>query len=250
MNLNVRVVDDLSAGSMVNVPVHTTCLIHDIANGLPPDYPGVDVVFHLAAVSRIGTCRRDPFRAYQTNVSGTARMLDYARRCGARFVFASSCTAAEPALSDYGGTKASGEEMVSHRGGVSARLFNVYGPGEPAIGPTSTITARALHAARTGRTLEVNGDGAQTRDFVHVDDVVSALIVLARDPDPDDEPYDVGTGETTSILDLVQQVGCRYTLVPAAQGEMSDARADPRRMGALGWSPKRRLSEYIQSVRG
>ncbi len=125
-------------------------------------------------------------------------------------------------------------------------MFNVYGPGEPDTGPSSTVVARFLKAKRDGQPLVVHGNGSQRRDFVHVEDVVSALILLADKGEAGD-PYDVGTGYNHSIKEVAGMVGGEITHASLPPGQMEETKADVGRMAGLGWRAKWRLPEYVRS---
>ena len=249
----VTILDDLSTGSMANVPPNVSVHVHDVYEPWP-ELPPFDVCFHLAAVSRIGLAAKNPDRTTKVNVGGTLKALLRSSRCGAKLVLASSCTAAEPEKNDYARSKHGAEQLCEvHRrtfgdGSVAvARLFNVYGPGEPAEGPTATLVAKARKAARTGEIPEVWGCGLQQRDYIHVDDVVSALRLLAS-ADADGRPYDVGTGFGTTVQAVYHAAGVRrFTNPPLPHPEMDRAVADPARLMALGWRPRHSLAEWLAS---
>lgn len=246
--------DDLSTGNRRNAPPNVSVYAADVAGPWPAVGDGFDAVFHLAALSRIGLCRDRPERARDVNVRGTLRAVAKAALWGAKLVFASSCTAAAPHLNDYARTKALAEDFVllnaEHLGlnAAVARLFNVYGPGEPAEGPTATLVAKCLRAAETGKPVPVYGGGARRRDYVHVDDAVAALILLAGRK-TDCLPYEVGSGATHSVADVLEMTRAAGEFAPDPYPEMSLAAADPARLTALGWAPEHNLCDYVREER-
>lgn len=251
--MRVTVLDDLSTGSGVELDSTVEVVKHDIVYPIP-ELPRFDTCFHLAAVSRIGLCAADPERAWHVNFDGTLNVLRRCVQCDARMVFASTCAAGGPwGLSVYGDTKRSAEQALACYGDrvVTARLFNVYGPGEPDCGPTSTLVARLARCHREGTLPTVYGDGEQRRDFVHVDDVVDALVLLANaDVSESTEPYDVGAGVNYSVNELMEWFGLTCVQDVYRAGEMRHTLAEPYRMKALGWEPKHDLSTYVKGVTG
>lgn len=244
----VTVFDDLSTGAERNVPKVVSLYVNDISQPLP-ELPAFDTCFHLAAVSRIGASFADRDRCHEVNVIGTGRVLELCRRNGARCVFAStSCCTDSPRLSPYAWSKLHGEEMCRNYAQVVARLFNVYGPLEPEVGPTSTVVARFARARRDDRPLVVHGDGQQRRDFVHVGDVVSALLVLAEKGTGGDAPYDVGTGVNYSVNEVAEMFSVNTVYEPLPPGQLRETRADPRRLVNLGWEWRHSLPEYVRSL--
>lgn len=248
--VEVVVMDDLSSGSMGNVPAGVTVYVHDVSEPWPA-LPPFSVCFHLAAVSRIGWGEEAPARTERVNVGGTLKALLRSQSGGAKLVLASSCAAAEPKLNAYARSKFQAERTcVVHESGFGkntvavARLFNVFGPGEPAEGKTATLVARARRAARAGEPLPLYGGGGQKRDFVHVADAVAALRLLAE-RETDARPYDVGLGMGWTPADVAALLRCRTTAPPAPHPEMARAVADPRRLAALGWVPQHNLGAYL-----
>ena len=136
-----------------------------------------------------------------------------------------------------------------------ARVTNPYGPGQPAGRTAYGIINRFIHLALAGGTLSLYGDGRQLRDYIHVDDVVSALLALAASPAADGSAYNVASGTGTSMADvaamLIEIVGAgRVAHVEwpplAAQIEAGDFVADVSRIRRdLGWAPAIGLREGL-----
>ena len=155
----------------------------------------VDVIVHLAANTGVGPSVEDPRSDCVTNVIGTFNYLEAARLNGVeRFVFASSGAPVgevEPPIheelaphpvSPYGASKLAGEGYCSayyrsfQVNTVALRFGNVYGPGSM---HKSSVVAKFIRLAMAGETLEIYGDGSQTRDFIYIDDLVEALMLAA-----------------------------------------------------------------------
>jgi UDP-glucose 4-epimerase len=221
---------------------------------------GFDGVVHLAAVTSVLRSVQRPELTYQTNVAGTHRVLEGAREAGVRaLVFASTNAVTGPMLdpaitelsslrplTPYGATKAAGEMLMSAYTAVygirctALRLTNVYGPGMQA---KDSIVARLMRAIRLGNTFEVYGDGLQVRDYVHVADVVSAMLIALTNANWSG-PIVIGAGRSLSVLDVIDEVR-RVTAAelpvthgPARPGEMPAVIVDPGRAHGAGWSPQ------------
>lgn len=221
---------------------------------------GFDGVVHLAAVTSVLRSVQRPELTYQTNVAGTHRVLEGARAAGVRaLVFASTNAVTGPMLdpaitersalrplTPYGASKAAGEMLMSAYTAVygvrctALRLTNVYGPGMQA---KDSIVARLMRAIRLGSTFEVYGDGLQVRDYVHVADVVSAMLIALTNANWSG-PVVIGSGRSLSVLDVVEKVrdvtGAELPVKhgPARPGEMPAVIVDPAFAHAAGWSPQ------------
>jgi UDP-glucose 4-epimerase len=212
---DVVAIDDLSTGKRGNVNAAATFVGRDIRDGL--DLGDAELVFHLAAQADVMTSMARPDHDAAVNVVGTVQVLEAARRAGAQVVFSSSggaiygeCDgpAAEDTtlapLSPYGIAKLCAEEYLAgwnriHGSGhVSLRFGNVFGPRQEASLEGGVVAIFLEHMA-TGRPTTIFGDGAQTRDFVFVGDVVEALLAAAGH---DGGVFNVGTGRETSVLEL------------------------------------------------
>lgn len=217
-----------------------------------------DWIFHLAAKADIVPSITDPLAYHNTNVTGTVRMLEYARKIKAkRFIYAasSSCygipddyptteTAECRPQYPYALTKYLGEQYVLHYAkvyglpAISLRLFNVFGPGFRTAGAYGAVFGTFLAQLANSHPLTVVGDGTQKRDFIYVTDVCRAMIHAARS-NISGEVFNVGTGKPQSINKLVELLvgkGANVVNLPKRPGEPAKtcaSRAKIKRM--LGW---------------
>ena len=224
----VRGLDDLSAGdpSRLNQEVLFT-------RGDVTDRPklwtllqDVDCVYHLAAKVSVPESISYPREYNIINVGGTVSVMEAMRDVGVkRVVFTSSGsvygaqnkqpltenTQPNPG-SPYAVSKYAAEHYVRTIGAlwgietVSLRVFNAYGPGQPLPAAHPPVIPHFLRQTARGGTLVIHGHGEQTRDFVHVDDVVEAMVAAATAPTIDRLVINIGSGEETSIRDLAQYV--------------------------------------------
>jgi len=267
---DVRVLDDYSTGDPRNVHEDATLLVGDVASedAIDEATADVDYVFHLAAISAVPEAMADPSRTLDVNTTATARLLERATERDARFVFASSCaiygdpsdtpipeTERKTPRGPYGISKHAADQYVRRyadwydANAVALRFFNVYGPRQ-----TRGVVPAFVNRALEGDALVVNGDGQQTRDFVHVDDVVQAL-VLAAAADVTGEAYNVGTGRSTSVRALADEV--RDVLgveVPVRHddprpADIARSRADVRKANEeLGFEPTVSLADGLRTI--
>jgi UDP-glucose 4-epimerase len=263
--------DDLSKGQVTNLAERVPLHVLDIASGALDRLfreQRFDAVVHCAAQTNVMRSLEDPELDRRINVDGLRRVLDAAEASGcARFVFISSGGAAygetpvpateatEPQPDNpYGRHKVAGEAIVAAGAthGVSLRPSNVYGPRQrsDAEGGVISIFADRLAA---GEPLLVYGDGAQQRDFVHVDDIVSAIL-LALDDASMSGIWNVGTGVPTSVSDLallmIREFGGQggISFLPERQ-EIRRSCLDVSKLSRTGrWSPRHALADGIASL--
>lgn len=268
----VHVLDNFSTGRIENLEHIRGYARLRIEHGDVTDRQGVermmqgtDWVFHLAALADIVPSIVKPLEYYQANVAGTATVVEAARQAGVqRFLYAasSSCygipdvfptpeTAEIRSQYPYALTKNLGEQLVMHWAyvyglpAVSLRLFNVYGPRARTSGTYGAVFGVFLAQKLSGKPFTVVGDGAQTRDFTFVTDVVDAF-VKAAESGVKGEIFNVGSGGTYSINHLVTLLDGAVEYMPKRPGEPDCTYADTDRIRhALGWSPAVSFQEGV-----
>lgn len=223
---------------------------------------GATHVVHLAALASVEDSERDPQRAQRDTFETTRKML----QAGAgvkRFVLASTAAVYSPAApipqredvavaatNTYAGAKIACEKLLTGDA-VALRLFNVYGPNQQA-----GIIARVVDCARTGRTLRVQGDGEQTRDFLHVGDAAAAfMLALSRGKSFAGQAINIGSGAETSVNGLVRlavevsgkPIAVEY--VAARAGDLRRSCADVSRAKTeLGFEAKTSLAHGLEEL--
>lgn len=234
----VSVIDSLMAGKREQVPAGVPLHIVDIrdAEALPPLLDGADVVFHLAALPRVEYSIQHPKETHDVNVTGTVNVLAAVQK-GTRVVLASSAAiygnTDVPVLSEdlpvspvspYGLHKYISERYLSLTSElygtetVSLRFFNVYGPRLDPEGPYALVVGKFLKFRKEGMPLTITGDGTQTRDFIHTQDIVSALMKAGESSKVGrGEVINIGTGHGTSVNELADAFGGPREYIPARQ---------------------------------
>lgn len=221
----VRVLDDLSSGQREHVPDDATLIVDDIrdTDALSRAMTDVDLVFHEAAEISVEQSVEQPMATHDVNVDGTLQVLEAAREEDARVVVASSAAvyghpeqvpvaedAPKTPASPYGIDKLAVDHYTRRFHDlygletVALRYFNIYGPRQGA-GAYSGVIDAFFEQAEAGGPITVHGEGTQTRDFVHVEDVVDANLLAAR-TDRVGEAFNVATGTETSIRDLAETI--------------------------------------------
>jgi UDP-glucose 4-epimerase len=268
----VHVLDNLSHGSRENVPEQARLHEADIRSDADSVFDEVrpEACFHLAAQADVRVSVEDPAYDADVNVLGTLRVLEAARRHGAKIVFSSTggaiygeCEAPAPEdaerrpLAPYGTSKLAGEEYLAtynrlyETGHVSLRYGNVYGPRQDPHGEAGVVAIFMGLLLGEG-TPRIFGDGSQTRDYVFVGDVVDATLAALDHPGG---VLNVGTGVETSVLELydaisrVSGVEREPELAPARLGELQRSFLDPGRAEReLGWRPRHSLDDGLRAT--
>jgi len=239
--INIRVIDNLSVGTEedlsevcdfvksdpTHLPSHSAQVVQLVVGDIR-SYDiclrcceGVDVIVHLAANTGVAPSVESPKTDMEVNVVGTFNMLEAARLNKVdKFVFASSGAPVgevEPPITEdkpprpvspYGASKLAGEGYCSAYfrtfglKTVSLRFGNVYGPRSK---HKSSVVARFFKQALNGRTLEVYGDGKQTRDFIFIDDLMQA-IMLSAEKETGGEIFQIATYKETAVNEIAESV--------------------------------------------
>lgn len=234
--------------------------VDQVVRGLKPK-----VVYHLGSKVGMGESHYRPWEYCSDNVSGTAALLEALEKENTveHIVLASSVTAMLGG-SPYAITKKAQEELCRvwcDRNNVTLsvlRLYNVYGPGQSLTNPYSGVVANFAQKLLAGESPTVFEDGLQLRDFVHVDDVVRAMLFAAVDRF--DGVAEVGTGSGTSIIDVAnwlrEYLGGPLPLITGEHrlGDVREMRADTKAAAKFGWRPtisfQTGLAEYAESLVG
>lgn len=274
----VRIVDNFSSGRKENLaPLANQIQIisGDIRDGevLSSAFDGADYVLHHAALVSVAESVEKPLETVDINIHGTARVLEAARRANVkRVVFACSSaiygngpdlpykeTAPKDCQSPYAQSKLAGLELcqmytrVYGLETVPLIYFNVFGAGQNPNSPYAAVIAKFMQLAAQGGPLGIDWDGQQSRDFVHVRDVVQANLLAALKATAG-ECYNVARGETCSLLqlaDLIDNIsGQKLPRVfrPKRAGDVKLSSADTSKIRALGFVPAVSLADGLQEM--
>jgi UDP-glucose 4-epimerase len=271
---NVRVLDDLSTGRREFVHTDAELIVGDVCDEgvVRKAMAGVDVVFHQAAVVSVDRSVEAPTETHAVNIDGTLAVLEAARAEKVRVVVASSAAIygdpvsvpideshpTEP-LSPYGLEKLAVDQYARLYHDlygletVALRYFNAYGPRQTG-GDYAGVISVFREQARNGGPLTVHGDGTQTRDFVHVSDIVRAS-QLAATTEVTGEAFNIGTGHSHSVLELAEIVrdlvdgAIPVEHVKAREGDIQQSRADiSKARETLDYQPRWNLREGLEEL--
>ncbi len=274
---SVRVIDDMSGGQPERLDASV-----QLTRGSIADVPklwtvlqGVDCVYHLAARVSVPESVLYPLDYNEVNVTGTVRIMQAMRDAGVRrVVLASSGAVYGPQVqqplhedrvpqpnSPYAVSKLSAEYYVHTIGAlwgmetVALRVFNAYGPGQGVRASHPAVISSFARQALNGGSIVVHGDGRQTRDFVHVEDVTRALVAASTAQNISRLTLNVGSGIATSVNDVVeilqQCLGKELNVlrVSAEAGGVSHMCADLKRARELiGYKPQISLPEGLSQL--
>ena len=226
----------------------------DILNCLPNE--SFDYVFHMAALPRVEYSVLNPSYTMKQNVLVTSVLLEWSRKNNVKRIIFSSSSAVygdtqdktEP-KSPYGLHKLISElecrlySELYNLDTVCLRYFNVYSEDQLFGGSYSTAICAWMEMIRTNKSLRIDGDGEQTRDFIHVNDVVEANIFCINYKDKfNGNYYNIGSGKSISlnyIKDYINKYNkVEWNMSQPRIGDVKNTKADITKMLELGWSPK------------
>ena len=258
----VIVLDNLSTGRLSNldkVKNKIEILNADITKELLGDhFKNVDQVFHLAGIADIVPSIINPKNYFDANLRGTLNVLEASRKAQVKkFIYSASASCYgipneyptnEKSKIDtqypYALTKFMGEQIVIHWAkvykmpNVSLRFFNVYGPRSRTTGAYGAMFGVFLAQKLASKPLTIVGDGNQTRDFIHVYDLVDAII-LAAQKTKNCEIYNLAGGKEVSVNYIADIISDKKVYIPKRPGEPDRSLADISKIKfELNWEPK------------
>jgi UDP-glucose 4-epimerase len=216
-----------------------------------------DLIYHLGEYSRVEKSLEEPALVWDLNKDGTFGVLEFWRKRGGKLMYAGSSTKfGDGGLgrdqSPYAWTKATNTELVRNYStwyGLPHAItyfYNVYGPGERA-GAYGTVIEIFRQKNLANEPFAINAPGTQKRNFTHVDDIIDGLILVGANGTGDD--FGIGDERAYSILEVAQLFGGEIIMKPIQQGNRMSSDIDTSKTRSLGWTPKRKLADYIAEVR-
>lgn len=268
-NYQVRILDDLSTGKLENLSAVDKENI-EIIQGCITDLnlvekviQGCDYVFHQAAIASVPKSIQDPLKTGRVNYNGTLNVLEAARKHSVRrVIFAGSAAVygdnptlskkesmlAEP-LTPYAVDKLA-SELMGHvyfknfgLEFVCLRYFNVFGLRQDPSSPYSGVISIFCDRLSQGLAPVIYGDGLQSRDFIHVSDVVRANLTVMEHSNAVGKTFNVGSGKATSLLEIINILNnltnqnIQPILEKSRPGDIRHSLADNEKLKALGWYP-------------
>lgn len=236
----------------VNYICGNTTQIDELIN-FTPDY-----IYHLGEYSRVEQSFEDIEKVWQYNKDGIFSVLQFCRKTGAKLIYAGSSTkfgdgGLGRSQSPYAWTKASNTELVENYGVwfnipyAIVYFYNVYGKREISTGKYATLIALFTEKMKKNESLTVVSPGTQKRNFTHIDDIVEGLILVGEQGFGDE--FGIGSPESFSILEVAKLFGGTIEMLPQRKGNRMTADVVTDKTVSLGWTPKRKLKDYIEYLR-
>lgn len=270
----VIVLDNLSTGRLSNLDKFFSKITFykiDITNKkklLDSYFSKVDWVFHLAGLADIVPSIEDPEKYFNCNVVGTLNILEKSKKAKIKkFIYAASASCygipiKYPSDEDskikleypYALTKNLGELLVLHWAkiykmpNISLRFFNVYGPKSRTTGAYGAVFGVFLAQKLSKKPLTVVGDGKQTRDFIHVYDLVDAIILTAKKAKAN-QIFNLASGKETSINYIAKIIGGKIVNICKRPGEPDRSLANIKKIKKqLHWKPKISINKGLKMM--
>jgi UDP-glucose 4-epimerase len=274
MGHKVTVLDNFITGRRSNLSHHKKKNIKiiklDISENRKLDkyFKGADYVFHLAGLADIVPSIKNPKKYFMSNVLGTFKIIEAAKKAKIKkliYAASSSCygipknyPTSENAQIDtkhpYVLTKFLGEKLVMHYASifnmpnVSLRFFNVYGSRSRTTGAYGAVFGVFLAQKLAKKPLTIVGRGNQTRDFIHVDDLVNVLIKIAKSS-LSNKIFNIGSGKETSVNKIADLFGGEKVFIPKRPGEPDRSCADISKIKSnIDWEPKITIEEGVKRL--
>lgn len=215
---------------------------------------GIDLVYHLGEYSRVEKSFDDVARVWDLNKVGTFAVLEFCRRNKIKLVYSGSSTKfSDGSLgrnqSPYAWSKSSNTDMVKNYGdwfGLEYAItyfYNVYGKREITTGEYATVIGIFRDKMAKGEALTVVSPGTQKRNFTHIDDIISGLILVGENGTGDD--FGIGAETPYTIMDIAKMFTDNIVMIPERQGNRMDSELNTDRTKELGWKQTKDVRDYI-----
>ena len=271
---DVIVLDNLATGRLQNLNKLISKIAFykvDITNKnklLDNYFYKVDWVFHLAGLADIVPSIENPEKYFNSNVVGTLNILEKSRKAKInKFIYAASASCygipiKYPTNEDskikleypYALTKNLGESLVMHWAkiykmpNISLRFFNVYGPKSRTTGAYGAVFGVFLAQKFAKKPLTVVGDGKQTRDFIHVYDLVDAIVLIAKKAKIN-QVFNIASGKETSVNNVAKIIGGEVVNIPKRPGEPARSLGSIKKIKKqLKWKPKISINKGVRMM--
>ena len=270
----VIVLDNFSTGQRSNLSRHNKKNVKiikvDISGNKSLDkyFKNIDYVFHLAGLADIVPSIENPSKYFKSNVVGTFNVIQAAKKAKIRkFIYAASAScygipnkfpikedAKINPMYPYAFTKWQAEELIMHWAkiynfpAISFRFFNAYGPRSRTSGAYGAVFGIFLAQKLANKPLTIVGNGNQTRDFIHVSDLVKGIIKAALSKKIG-KIYNIGGGKEIRINKIAKLIGGKKIYIPKRPGEPDRSLANISKIKQdLNWRPKVKIEEGVKDL--
>jgi UDP-glucose 4-epimerase len=253
LGLNVQSLDDYSTGCVSNHVNNVKYINGDCRdiNKIGEEIGLVDTVFHLGEFPRVELSVERPIDAMNRITGTISPVIEFCHKNSAKLVYSASSTRFGDSQSPYSICKEMNAQLV-HRlcsylnmQYAITYFYNVYGPNEISSGLYATLIAKIIDAKRNGRKITITAPGTQKRNFTHVLDIVSALVLVGERGQGDN--YGIGADDSYSVIDVVRFSGCNFGIGEERKGNRSSSELMTDEVKALGWKQQYNLLKYIKA---
>jgi UDP-glucose 4-epimerase len=260
LGYQIRVIDDFSSGMKQNIKnvdceVYATSILD--RKKLNQALSGCNYIFHLAARGSVPRSIKNPRATFEVNVSGTMNVLECAKNMGAMVAFSSSSSVYGAnlelpksermwlaPLTPYAASKLAGESLVQSYASsyglkaVTYRFFNIFGPWQRPDHDYAAVIPKWIWKLMHKETIEIFGDGTQSRDFTYIDSVVSILINGMERELHHPDPINLAFGSKISLNESVEILKARFpdlkvNYLPERLGDVKNSQNNPDKLFSL-----------------
>lgn len=214
-----------------------------------------DVIIHLGEYARLENSFENIEMVVDSNIKGTIEVLEFWRKKRCKLIYAGSSTKFSKGLtaqemSPYSFTKSSNSELVKMYANwfdlkyAITYFYNVYGEKENDTGIFASVIGIFVRKMRQGEELQVVLPGTQKRNFTHVDDIVSGILLVIENGEGDN--YGIGSEDLYSINEVAEMFGGEIEYLPERRGNRESSELMTTRIKELGWVQKNNLREYVK----
>jgi len=216
-----------------------------------------DIIYHLGEYSRVEQSFDDIEKVWSSNKDGIFAVLQFCRKTKAKLIYAGSSTkfgdgGLGRSQSPYAWTKSSNTELVENYGnwfGIKYAItyfYNVYGGREISTGKYATLIALFKEKYKNREPLTVVSPGTQLRNFTHIEDIISGLVLVGKKGRGDN--YGIGCSQSFSILDIAKMFGSEIEFLPERKGNRMSASVVCDKTKSLGWEESYSIENYIHDI--
>lgn len=216
-----------------------------------------DVIFHLGEYARVEQSFQNIDEVYQSNYLGTLEVFKFASAAKCRVIY--SCSSAINSMNDvdiinspYVISKNANKEIfnsylkLKKLEGAIVYFSNVYGGNEKNTGENATVIAKFIKAKKDGNTVGITSPGTQTRNFTHIEDVISGLLLVYKYGSGDN--YFIASDDSVSIIDIANKLGVNYSFTSSSPGNRKSSKVNSEKLKALGWTVSMDIDKYFKKI--
>ena len=215
-----------------------------------------DICFHFGEYSRINSSFDDIEKVIDSNICGTAEVLEYCRLYKIKLIYSASSSvyddnSTKKNSNPYTDSKMRNIAMIKNYNNwfnldyILLYFYNIYGEGQIKYGSMATVIGKFERQYMTGENLSVVVPGNQKRDFTHIDDTISAILVILKS-EKWNKSYNINTGKQYSILEIAKKFNTNITLSPPDRVNRMVSLGNNKNVKLLGWEPKHNIIDYIK----